>query len=323
MRIVQFCALTLAAWMVWAVPAAAQDSYPSRPIKILVPIPPGGAPDIVARLVGQYLSQSLGQPVVIENRSGANGNLAGEVAAKAPHDGYTLLLAADSGIVINPHVYARMSFDPLKDLVPISTVATNQFILAVNPKLPVKTLPEFIDYAKKANPPLSFANGGVGSQHFFAMEQLKQRAGFSLLNVTFRGGSPAMQSTVSGDTQVVFAGGESAGQFEAGNLRPLAASGKERSKRYPDLPTIGEFYPGYAVDIWLGLFAPAGTPAAIVTKLRKEVQAILARPEVAAKINVSGSLQPLILSPEEFAARIRSDDEKFGKLAKALNLKIE
>lgn len=321
--ILRFCALALAACAACAAPANAQDSYPNRPIRILVPIPPGGAPDIVARLVGQYLSQSLGQPVVIENRSGANGNLAGEVAAKAPADGYTLLLAADSGIVINPHVYAKMSFDPMKDLVPVSTVATNQFILAVNPKLPVKTLPEFIDYAKKANPPLSFANGGVGSQHFFAMEQLKQRAGFSLLNVTFRGGSPAMQSTVAGDTQVVFAGGESAGQFEAGTLRPLAASGKRRSKRYPDLPTIGETYPGYAVDIWLGLFAPAGTPKPIVDKLQKEVQAILAQPDVAAKINVSGSLEPLILSPEEFTARIRGDNEKFGKLAKELNLKIE
>ncbi len=324
MRTFQFCALALAACLTAsAVPATAQDSYPNRPIRILVPIPLGGAPDIVARLVGQYLSQSFGQPVVIENRSGANGNLAGEVAAKAPADGYTLLLAADSGIVINPHVYAKMTFDPLKDLVPISTVATNQFILAVNPKLPVKTLPEFIDYAKKANPPLSFANGGVGSQHFFAMEQLKQRAGFSLLNVTFRGGSPAMQSTVSGDTQVLFAGGESAGQFEAGTLRPLAASGKQRSKRYPDLPTIGETYPGYSVDIWLGLFAPAGTPAPIVEKLRKEVQSLLERPDIAAKVNVSGSLAPLILSPEEFAARIRGDNEKFSKLVKELNIKIE
>ncbi|AXK80638.1 tripartite tricarboxylate transporter substrate binding protein [Pseudolabrys taiwanensis] len=323
MRIARLCALALAACLGWAAPAFAQDSYPNRSIKIIVPIPPGGAPDIVARLVGQYLSQSLGQPVVIENRSGANGNLAGEVAAKSPADGYTLLLAADSGIVINPHVYAKMTFDPMKDLVPISTVATNQFILAVNPKLPVKTLSEFVDYAKKANPPLSFANGGVGSQHFFAMEQLKQRAGFSLLNVTFRGGSPAMQSTVAGDTQVLFAGGESGGQFESGNLRPLAASGKERSKRYPNLPTIGETYPGYAVDIWLGLFAPAGTPAPIIAKLQKQVQEILARPDVAEKINVSGSLQPLILSPDEFAARIRSDDEKFSKLAKELNLKIE
>jgi tripartite-type tricarboxylate transporter receptor subunit TctC len=289
----------------------------------MVPIPPGGAPDVVARLVGQYLSQAIGQPVVIENRTGANGNIAGEAVAKAAPDGYTLILAADSGIVINPHVYAHMSFDPMKDLTPITSVATNQFMLAVNAKVPVKTLPEFVDYAKKADPPLAFANGGVGSQHFFAMEQLKQRAGFKVLNVTYRGGAPAMQATIAGQTQVLFAGGESAGQFEAGTLRPLAVSGKARSKRYPEVPTIGEFYPGYAVDIWLGLFAPAGTPQPIVDKLRTTVQTLLANPEVAAKINVSGSLMPLILSPADFAARIHSDYEKFGRLAKDLNVKIQ
>jgi tripartite-type tricarboxylate transporter receptor subunit TctC len=211
----------------------------------------------------------------------------------------------------------------MKDLVPITSVATNQFVLAVNPKVPVKTLQEFVAYAKKAKPPLAFASGGVGSQHFFAMEQLKQRAGFTVLNVTYRGGSPAMQATIAGETQVLFAGGESAGQFEAGTLRPLAVSGKERSKRLPDVPTIGEVYPGYAVDIWLGLFAPAGTPQPIVDKLRGTVQALLAKPEVAAKINVSGSLQPLVLSQEAFAARIRSDDQKFGKLAKELNVHIQ
>jgi tripartite-type tricarboxylate transporter receptor subunit TctC len=288
-----------------------------------VPIPPGGAPDVVARLVGNQLSQAVGQPVVIENRTGANGNIAGEAAAKATPDGYTLILAADSGIVINPHVYAKMSFDPMKDLVPITSVATNQFVLAVNPKVPVKTLPEFVDYAKKANPLLSFASGGVGSQHYFAMEQLKQRAGFNVLNVTYRGGSPAMQATIAGETQVLFAGGESAGQFKAGTLRPLAVSGKERSKAMPDVPTIGETYPGYAVDIWLGLFAPAGTPQPIIDKLRTIVQAELKKPDVAAKVNVSGSLMPLVLSPEEFAARIKSDDQKFGKLAKDLNVHIQ
>jgi tripartite-type tricarboxylate transporter receptor subunit TctC len=304
------------------VPAAAQELYPNRPIKLLVGIPPGGAPDVVARLVGQHLSESLGQPVVIENRTGANGNVAGEAVAKAPPDGYTLLLGADSGIVINPHIYATMRFDPLKDLVPITSVATNQFILAVNPKLPVKTLPEFVDYARKANPPLAFASGGVGSQHHMAMELFKQRAGINLLNVTYRGGTPAMIATVGGETQVLFAGGESAGQFEGGTLRGLAVSGQRRSKRYPDLPTIGEFYPGYGVDIWLGLFAPAGTPEPIVARLRTEVQALLARPEVAAKVNVSGSLEPFILSSEDFSALIAKDHDKFGKLVKQFNIKI-
>jgi tripartite-type tricarboxylate transporter receptor subunit TctC len=305
-----------------AVPALAQVPYPNHTIKILVGIPPGGAPDVVARLVGHYLSESLGQPVVIENRTGANGNIASEAVATAPPDGYTLLLGADSAIVINPHIYSTLKIDPLKDLLPITSVATNQFVLAVNPKLPVKTLPELVDYAKKAKPPLAFASGGPGSQHSMAMAVLRQRAGFELLEVTYRGGSPSMQATIAGETQVLFAGGESAGQFEAGTLRPLAMSGKARSKRYPDLPTIGEFYPGYAVDIWLGLFAPAGTPEPIVSKLREAVQTSLAKPEVAAKVNVSGSLEPLILKPAEFSDLIRKDNEKFGKLIKDLKIKV-
>ena len=302
--------------------ALAQAPYPNHTIKILVGIPPGGAPDVVARLVGHYLSESLGQPVVIENRTGANGNIASEAVATAPPDGYTLLLGADSAIVINPHIYSTLKIDPLKDLLPITSVATNQFVLAVNPKLPVKTLPELVDYAKKAKPPLAFASGGPGSQHSMAMAVLRQRAGFDLLEVTYRGGSPSMQATIAGETQVLFAGGESAGQFEAGTLRPLAMSGKARSKRYPDLPTIGEFYPGYAVDIWLGLFAPAGTPEPIVTKLREAVQTSLAKPEVAAKVNVSGSLEPLILKPAEFSDLIRKDNEKFGRLIKELKIKV-
>ena len=305
-----------------AAPAAAQAPYPNHTIKLLVPIPPGGAPDVAARLIGQYLSKSLGQPVVIENRTGANGNIAGEAAAKAAPDGYTLLLAADSGIVINPHVYSKMPFDTLKDLVPISSVASNQFILSINPKVPAKTLPEFIDYARKSDPPIAFASGGVGSQQHFAMELLIHRADIKMLSVTYRGGTPAMAAVIAGETQVLFAGAASAGQFQAGTLRALAVSGKERSKRFPELPTIGEFYPGYDVDIWLGLFAPAGTPEPIVAKLRQTVQSLLARPEVAEKLNVSGSLEPLILSPQDFSALIRKDYEKFGRLVKEFNIKI-
>ena len=324
MKLRSICSLSFAAFAtICALPAAAQAPYPNHAIKLLVPIPPGGAPDVAARLIGQYLSESLGQPVVIENRSGANGNIAGEAAAKATPDGYTLLLAADSGIVINPHVYSKMPFDPLKDLVPISSVAANQFILSINPKLAAKTLPEFVDYAKKTDPPLAFASGGVGSQQHFAMELFKQRAGINLLNVTYRGGTPSMAAVIAGDTQVLFAGAASAGQFDAGTLRALAVSGKQRSKRFPDLPTVGEFYPGYDVDIWLGLFAPAGTPEPIVARLRKEVQTLLARPDVAEKLNVSGSLEPLILAPEEFSALIRKDYDKFGRLVKEFNIKID
>jgi tripartite-type tricarboxylate transporter receptor subunit TctC len=305
-----------------AVPQARAE-YPDHLVKLLVPIPPGGAPDIVARLVAQAMSEAFGQPVVVENRPGANGNLAAEAVVKAPPDGYTLLSGADSGIVINPHVYAKLGFDPLKDLVPVASVATNQFILAVNPKVPVHSLPEFVDYARKANPPLAYASGGVGSQQHFAMESLKRLAGIKLLHVPYRGGTPSATATIGGETQVLFAGASSAGHFEAGNLRPLAASGKGRSKRFPDLPTIGEFYPGYEVDIWLGLFAPVGTPEPVIRKIREAVHAALRRADVADKLNVSGSLEPLILEPPAFEALIRRDYERYGALVKQFDIRLD
>ncbi len=321
MRILHLFLLAVATLATLA-PLRAED-YPSHTIRIIVTIPPGGAPDVAARLIGQHLSEALGQPVVIENRTGANGNIAGDQVAKSPPDGYTLLLNADSGFVINPHVYSKMTFDPNKDLEPVASIASNQFMLAVNNALPVKTFQEFIDYARKADPPLAYASGGNGSQHQFAMEALKQRADINLLHVPFRGGSPAMTATIAGDTQALFAGASSGPQLKAGLLRPLAASGKRRSPRFPELPTVGEFYPGYEVDIWIGLFAPVGTPEPIRTKLRSEVHKILARPEVAEKLNVSGSLEPLILSPEEFSALIHRDYEKYGKLVRDLGIKLD
>jgi tripartite-type tricarboxylate transporter receptor subunit TctC len=289
----------------------------------MVTIPPGGAPDIAARLLAQKLTENLGQAVVVENRTGANGNVAGDLVAKSAPDGYTLLLGADSLIAINPHIYAKMTYDPLKDLVPVASVATNQFFLAVNPSLPVKTFQELIEHARKANPPLTYASGGNGSQHQLGIEMLKQRAGLTMLHVPYRGGAPAGTATIAGETQVVLAGASNAPHLQSGQLRGLATTGKKRSPLFPDIPTIGEFYPGYDVTIWLGLFAPAGTPEPIVTQLRNEVHKALGQKDLADRLNVTGALSPLIASPEEFSALMRQDYDKYGKLVRDVGVKIE
>jgi len=305
-----------------ALPAAALAQFPSRPITLIVPIPPGGAPDIAARLIGQKLSESVGQPVVVENRVGANGNIASDLVAKAQPDGHTLGLLADSQITINPHLY-KMPLDTLRDLTPVATVAANQFVLTVHPSLPVRTFPEFIEFARKANPPLAYASGGNGSQHHLTMEMLKQRAGISLLHVPFKGGAPAASATVAGDTVAMWSGSSNAPQIKAGRLRPLAVSGAQRSAQYPELPTIGEFYSGFENSIWLGLFGPAGIPEKSLTRLRTEIRRILESPEVKQKMNAAGGLDPYVTTPAEFSALIRRDYEKYAKVVKEVGIKLD
>jgi tripartite-type tricarboxylate transporter receptor subunit TctC len=302
---------------------AALAQYPSRPIKLIVPIPAGGAPDIAARVVGQKLSALLGQAVVVENHAGSNGNIAGDLVAKSAADGYTLLLGQDSLIAINPHLYAKMSFDTLKDLAPVATVASNQFVLAVNPSLPVKTFQEFIDYARRAQPPLAYASGGNGSQHHLSMEILKQRAGIDMLHVPFKGGAPATIATVAGDTVAMFAGTSTYAQIKAGKLRALAVTGSRRSPEFPELPTIGEFYAGYEVTIWLALFAPTGTPDAVISRLRAAVAQSLAAPDVKERLNAAGGLEPFSSTPEEFTALIRRDYDKYGAVVKKMAIKLD
>jgi tripartite-type tricarboxylate transporter receptor subunit TctC len=299
------------------------QNYPSRAITIIVPIPPGGAPDIAARVIAQKLSENVGQPVVVENRAGANGNIANELVARAAPDGYTLGLLADSQITINPHLYKKMPIDTLRDLAPVTPVAVNQFVLTVNPSLPVKTFAEFIEYAKKANPPLAYASGGSGSQHHLTMEMLKQRAGIKLLHVPYKGGAPAATATVAGETAAVWSGSSNAPQIKAGRLRPLAVSGPHRSPQYPDLPTLGEFYPGLENSIWLGLFGPAGIPQETLAKLRAELKRVLEAPDVKQKLNAAGGLDPYVASPDEFAALIKRDYAKFGRLVKDIGLKVD
>ena len=278
----------------------------------------------MARVVGEKISHSLGQPVVVDNKPAANGNAAAAEVARAAPDGYTLLLGADSLIVINPHVYtSSMPIDPLKDLTPISSLVSNQFVLSINPKLPPKTFAEFIAYAKKANPPLAYASGGNGSQHQLTMEMLKERAGFDMIHVPYKGGAPATAATMSGEVAALFSGTSSAPQIRAGRIRALAVAGAKRSPTFPDLPTIGEFYPGFENSIWLGLFGPAGMPEDVLERLRMEVHKALEAPDVKASLMGKGSLETLILSPEDFEKLIRRDYDKYGKLIQKLGIKAD
>ncbi|HWM44599.1 MAG TPA: tripartite tricarboxylate transporter substrate-binding protein, partial [Burkholderiales bacterium] len=252
-----------------------------------------------------------------------NGNTAAGEVARAPADGYTLLLAADSLIAINPHLYARMPLDTLKELQPVASLVANQFVLSVNPSLPVKSFQEFIEYAKKANPPLNYASGGNGSQHQLTMEMLKARAGINLVHVPYRGGAPATTATIAGEVAAMFAGTSTAPQIKAGRLRALAVSGTKRSSAFPELPTIAEFYPGFENSIWLGLFGPAGMPPEVLARLRAETKKALELPEIREKLHAAGGLEPLVTTPEEFSSLIRRDHDRFGKLIKEVGIKAD
>lgn len=303
--------------------AAGAQQYPTKPIKVYVPIPPGGAPDIAARVVGHHLSEVFKQPVVIENKPGANGNIAGDAVAKSSPDGYTLLLTMDSTIVVNPHLFHKMPYSPQTDLTPITSIGVNQFVLAINPSLPVKNFSEFIDYAKKADPPLYYASGGNGSQHHLTMEILKQRTGINLVHVPYKGGAAATMATVAGEAPVMFAGSSNAGQIKTGKLRAIAVTSKTRTNDYPNLPAIAESYPGFEARIWLGLFAPAGTPPQIIERLRNETQKILKMPEVKERFNTAGGLDPFITTPKEFDALMKHELEKYGKIVKESSIKLD
>jgi tripartite-type tricarboxylate transporter receptor subunit TctC len=303
--------------------SAAMAQYPSRPVRMIVPNPPGGATDTLARLIAPSLGAALGQPVVVENRPGSNGNIAMELTAKAEPDGYTVLLAADAQIVIGPHLYARMPLDTLRDLAPVATLVNTQMLLVARPDLPVKNLQEFIEYARRAKPPLAYASIGNGSQHHLVMEMLKARAHIDLLHVPFKGGGPAMQALLGGQVAVMFGGNSATGQARSGRVRALAVAGKTRSAAFPDLPRLGELYPGLEVSPWLALFAPAGLPAPILAKLREETNQLLASPEMQARIRKLGGLEPYITTPQEFDDLLRSEYAKYGEIVKAVGAKID
>lgn len=304
--------------------ARGQAAWPDRPVRIITTVPPGGAPDVVARILAQWLQDRLGQPFVVDNRAGQNGALAATAAARAAPDGSTLLFAQDTVFAVNPFLYTNLPANPLTELLPVASVASNQFILSVHPAFEAHSLAQFLEVAKRPGPPIPYASGGVGSQHHLAMEMLSQRAGgLNLLHVPFRGGTPAANATVAGDTKAMFSGTSTAPLIQAGRLRAIAVTGPERSRLFPDLPRIGEVFPGYEVVIWLGLFAPLGLPEPILARLRAEVAAALADPTLRQRLDAAGGLEPFPTSPERFAALIREDAEKYRALIRSLGLRAE
>jgi len=301
-------------------PAAFAQQYPTKPIRLEVGFVAGGTPDIIARIFAQKLSAVLGQPVIVENRAGSAGNIAADQVANSPADGYTLLLGADSQFVINPHLYPKMT-DPFKSLAPVASLVSNQFYLAINPTLPVNNFAEFIEYARKANPPLAFGSAGSGSQTHLGMELLAKRARIKLTHVPYKGASQYTIAAISNEVQVIMAS-SILPQIEAGKLRGLAVTTPTRFKGTPNLPPIAEFYPGYEVSIWLGLFAAAATPESVMQKLRKAISEILADPDTAARLEKI-KMRPYSSSPEAFSALMGSDYDKFGKLVKELGVTDE
>ena len=309
-----------------ALPAASRiaraQAYPSRPVRIVVPFAAGGSTDIIARLIGQWLSERLGQQFVIENRPGAGSNIGTEVVVNAPPDGYTLLLVGASS-AINATLYEKLSFNFLRDIAPVSGIISIPFIMAVNPSFPAKTVSEFIAYAR-ANPgKVNMASGGNGTAGHLSGELFKMMAGVNMVHVPYRGEAPALTDMLGGQVQAMFGTMPASIEYvRAGKLRPLAVTSARRSELLPDLPTVGDFVPGYETSAWQGIGAPKNTPAEIINKLNKEINAGLADPKIKARVADMGGTV-LAGSPADFGKLIADETEKWAKVVKFSGAKPE
>ena len=302
-------ALPTASRFAWA------QAYPSRPVRLIIGYPPGGSADITARLTGQWLSERLGQPVVIESRPGAATNLATEAVVRASADGYTLLLVAPAN-AINATLYDKLSFDFLRDIVPVAGIIRFPNVVVVNPSLPIKTIPELIAYAK-ANPgKLNMASSGNGSTIHMSGELFKMLTGINMVHVPYRGGAPALTDLIAGQVHVMFDNiPTSAEHIKAGRLRGLAVTSAARSQVLPDLPTVADFLPGYEASAWYGLGAPKNTPDEVIDKINKGMNAVLADPKSQARFaELGASLLPG--SPADFSRLVADETEKWGKVVR-------
>ena len=300
--------------------AAFAQAYPQRPISLIVPWAPGGSTDILARIVGEHLRQALGQPVVIENRTGASGNIGTLAVARSAPDGHTILFNTMSVHTMNHALFATMPFDGVKDFSPISLLAYVTNTMVVHPSVPANTVAEFIAYAK-ANPgKIAYASSGPGSTNHLCAALLERMAGIEMLHVPYRGGAPAVVDTVAGQTQLFFtAGTQSLEHVKAGKLKLLAITEEKRSSLLPGVPTVGETVPGYEMTVWYGAFAAANTPKEIVARLNAEIGRILFLPEVRNRM-ADIAVEVASSTPDELAVRMRADADKWGAIIKSLGI---
>ncbi len=311
------------AFALLAPPASAQG-YPDKPIRLIVPFPPSGGTDIVARTLTPHLSAALGRPITIDNRPGAGGTIGSEIAARAPNDGYTLLMATSSTHAVAPNLNPKLSYDPLKDFVPVVNVNIGPNILVVTADLPVKTVKELIAYAK-ANPgKLTFASSGTGSVFHLTGEMFKSMTGVDMVHIPYKGSAQAFPDLISGQVSLMFDLSTSVmPHVKSGKLRALAITSAKRNPALPDLPTVIEAgVPGFESLIWIGMLAPAGTPKEIVARLNAEMNKVLTRSDVRESFRQQGS-DPLGGSSEQFAAQIKADLARWGKVIKDANVKLD
>ena len=303
---------------------AQAQTYPSKPIRFVVPYPAGGPLDTVARLLGQKVSESVKQAVIVDNKPGAGGNIGADAVAKANADGYAILMGAVATHAINPTLYSSIPYDAIKDFVPVTQVASTPNVLVVNPSVPASSVREFIAYAK-ANPgKLNFGSGSTGSAGHLAGELFKTMAGVDMTHVPYKGAAPAMTDLVGGQIQLMFDNlASSLAQVRAGKIKALAVTTAKRSALAPELPTIAESgLPGFDISTWFGIFVPAGTPRDVVERLHGEFTKALAMPDIREKMLVLGA-EPVASRPEEFAAYIRAEADKYTRVIRASGAKAD
>jgi tripartite-type tricarboxylate transporter receptor subunit TctC len=321
LRILEGIAAALAL-VALAAPAHAQSGYPSKPIHLIVGFPPGGGMDLSARVFQAKLQEALATPIVVENRPGGTGLLAGEAVAKAAPDGYTLLVGASGQMTINPVIMAKHPYDPVRDFAAITTLAQFPMVIAVNPSFPAKSLAELIALAKSRPGELAYSHGGAS--HQVAAEMLNQAVGIAMRNIPYKGGNPAVNAAVAGDVPIVVVDSAAANaQIRAGRLRVLAVTSAQRTPLVPGAPTVAESgVPGYDISVWGGLFAPAGTPAAIVQRLYEETTRAMNAPDTREKLQGIG-MDPGGLAPGQLTAMIKADIERYRAIVKAAHIQAQ